>query len=192
MGSSLKEQVALSEKLLDFEGGIEEELVAATFVSGQFNLSKARALAIEGETALAAEETLRQIQRSGDFRKQDYHTQMALAKASGMTVEEINKQLNAQDKLSSLTEEQKIAAEEAIKAGLDITDIKAEDLALETQKFAAQQEQQATLEKIQNQFMGIVATVGSQLVPILETIAPILIMAFKPIGVAAKFLGDMI
>ena len=192
MGSSLKEQVALSEKLLDFEGGIEEELVAATFVSGQFNLSKARALAIEGETALAAEETLRQIQRSGDFRKQDYHTQMALAKASGMTVEEINKQLNAQDKLSSLTEEQKIAAEEAIKAGLDITDIKAEDLALETQKFAAQQEQQATLEKIQNQFMGIVATVGSQLVPILETIAPILIMAFKPIGVAAKFLSDMI
>jgi hypothetical protein len=192
MGSSLKEQVALSEKLLDFEGGIEEELVAATFVSGQFNLSKARALAIEGETALAAEETLRQIQRSGDFRKQDYHTQMALAKASGMTVEEINKQLNAQDKLSSLTEEQKTAAEEAIKAGLDITDIKAEDLALETQKFAAQQEQQATLEKIQNQFMGIVATVGSQLVPILETIAPILIMAFKPIGVAAKFLGDMI
>ena len=109
-----------------------------------------------------------------------------------MTVEEITKQLDAQDKLSSLTEEQKIAAEEAIKAGLDITNIKAEDLALETQKFAKQQEQQATLEKIQNQFMGIVATVGSELVPILETIAPILIMAFEPIGVAAKYLADMI
>jgi hypothetical protein len=192
MGSSLKEQVALSEKLLDFEGGIEEELVAATFVSGQFNLSKARALAIEGETAAAAEETLRQIQRSGDFRKQDYHTQMALAKASGMTVEEINKQLNAQDKLNSLTEEQKAAAEEAIEAGLDITNIKAEDLALETQKFAAQQEQQATLEKIQNQFMGMVATVGSQLVPILEDVVPILTMMLEPIGLMVKGLASFI
>ena len=193
MGSSLKEQVALSEKLLDFEGGIEDELVAATFVSGQFNLSKARALAIEGETAAATEETLRQIQRSGDFRKQDYHTQMALAKASNMTVEEITKQLDAQDKLSSLTEEQKIAAEEAIKAGLDITNIKAEDLALETQKFAAQQEQQATLDKIQNQFMGMVATVGSQLVPILENMVPILQMILTPIGAMvegfASFIG---
>ena len=192
MGSSLKEQVALAEKLLDFEGGIEDELVAATFVSGQFNLSKARSLAIEGETAAAAEETLKQIQRSGDFRKQDYHTQMALAKASNMTVEEITKQLDAQDKLSSLTEEQKTAAEEAIKAGLDITNIKAEDLALETEKFAKQQEQQATLEQIQNQFMGMVATIGSQLVPILEAIVPILNLALVPISAMASGLGSFI
>jgi len=192
MGSSLKEQVALAEKLLDFEGGIEDELVAATFVSGQFNLSKARSLAIEGETAAAAEETLKQIQRSGDFRKQDYHTQMALAKASNMTVEEITKQLDAQDKLSSLTEDQKIAAEEAIKAGLDITNIKAEDLALETEKFAKQQEQQATLEQIQNQFMGMVATIGSQLVPILEAIVPILNLALVPISAMASGLASFI
>ena len=192
MGSSLKEQVALAEKLLDFEGGIEDELVAATFVSGQFNLSKARSLAIEGETAAAAEETLKQIQRSGDFRKQDYHTQMALAKASNMTVEEITKQLDAQDKLSSLTEDQKIAAEEAIKAGLDIKNIKAEDLALETEKFAKQQEQQATLEQIQNQFMGMVATVGSQLVPILEAIVPILNLALVPISAMASGLASFI
>ena len=192
MGSSLKEQVALAEKLLDFEGGIEDELVAATFVSGQFNLSKARSLAIEGETAAAAEETLKQIQRSGDFRKQDYHTQMALAKASNMTVEEITKQLDAQDKLSSLTEEQKTAAEEAIKAGLDITNIKAEDLALETEKFAKQQEQQATLEQIQNQFMGMAAIIGSQLVPILEAIVPILNLALVPISAMASGLGSFI
>lgn len=192
MGSSLKDQVALAEKLLDFEGGIEDELVAATFVSGQFNLSKARALAIEGETAAAAEETLRQIQRSGDFRKQDYHTQLALSKASNMTVEEITKQLDAQDKLSSLTEEQKAAAEEAIKAGLDITDIKAEDLALETQKFAKQQEQQAALDQIQNQFMGMVATIGSQLVPVLEAIVPILSLALIPISAMASGLGSFI
>jgi hypothetical protein len=180
MGSSLKEQVALSEKLLDFESGIEEELVAATFVSGQFNLSRARALAFEGKTAEAAEETLKQIQRSGDFRKKDYFTQQQLAKASGMTVEEINKQLNVQEKLASLSEEQKKAAEDAISKGLDITDINADQLAQETEKFATQQAQQGVLEQLQNQFTGIAATLGSILVPLLESIIPIVGLIVTP------------
>lgn len=179
MGSSLKEQVALSEKLLDFEGSIEEELVAATFVSGQFNLSRARALAFEGKTAEAAEETLKQIQRSGDFRKKDFFTQQQLAKASGMTVEEINKQLNVQEKLSNLSTEEREKAEKAIEQGLDITNINKDQLAQETQKFAKQQEQQATLEQISNQFMGIATIVGSSLVPVLEAMGKVL----TPIGI---------
>jgi hypothetical protein len=171
MGSSLKEQVELAEKLLDFESGIEEELVAATFVGGQFNLSQARGLAMAGKTAEAQEEVLRQIQRSGDFRKQDLFTQKQLAKASGMSVEEINKQLNAQDKLNSLTTEQKKAAEDAISKGLDITNINADQLAQETEKFAKQQEQQAQLDKLNNAFMGMAATIGSVLIPLIDAIS---------------------
>jgi len=171
MGSSLKEQVELAEKLLDFESGIEEELVAATFVGGQFNLSQARGLAMAGKTAEAQEEVLRQIQRSGDFRKQDLFTQKQLAKASGMSVEEINKQLNAQDKLNSLTTEQKKAAEDAISKGLDITNINADQLAQETEKFAKQQEQQAQLDKLNNAFMGMASTIGSVLIPLIDAIS---------------------
>ena len=182
MGSSLKEQVDLAEKLLDFEGGIEQELKAATFVGGQFNLSRARGLAMEGKTALAAEETLKQIQRSGDFRKKDYFTQRELAKASNMTVEQITKQLNAQDKLSSLTAEQKKAAEDAISKGLDITNINADQLAQETEKFALQQEQQKQLDQMMNQFKGIAAQIGSVLIPVLEAVGAIL----KPISLLVE------
>jgi hypothetical protein len=182
MGSSLKEQVSLAEKLLDFESGIEEELVAATFVGGQFNLSQARGLAMAGKTAEAQEEVLRQIQRSGDFRKQDYFTQQQLAKASGMSVEQINKQLNAQDKLNSLTSEQRKAAQDAIDKGLDITNINADQLAQETEKFAKQQEMQTQLEKINNTFMGIAATVGSVLMPLLEGI----LLIITPIQLAVE------
>ena len=116
LGTNLKDVTATAEKLLDFESGIEEELVAATFVGGQFNLSRARALAMEGKLVEAQKETLAQIQRSGDFRKQDYFTQQQLAKAAGMSVEEINKQLNAQEKLGKLSEEDRKRAEEAINA----------------------------------------------------------------------------
>ena len=193
MGSSLKEQVALAEKLLDFESGIEEELVAATFVGGQFNLSQARGLAMAGKTAEAQEEVLRQIQRSGDFRKQDYFTQQQLAKASGMTVEEINKQLNAQEKLNSLTTEQKKAAQDAIDKGLDITNINADQLAQETEKFSKQQEQQQQLEQLNNAFAGIASTVGSVLTPLLSALIPIMKLILFPVQLIAdgfKFLGE--
>ena len=191
MGTSLKEQVSLAEKLLDFENGIEQELVAATFVGGEFNLSRARALAMEGKLQEANEETLKQVQRSGDFRKKDYFTQQQLAKAAGMSVEEINKQLMMQEKLNGLTEEEKKLATDAIDKGLDITNMTKEQLANETKKIAAQNEQQGQLERMQNAFMGIVATVGGVLSPLLEGVASLLNLILLPINAAAEGLAKM-
>ena len=192
MGTSLKQQVSLAEKLLDFESGIEDELVAATFVGGEFNLSRARALAMEGKLAEANSETLSQLQRSGDFRKKDFFTQKQLAKAAGMSVEEINKQLNAQEKLNSLSAEDQKMAQEAIDKGLDITNINKEQLGLEVKKFAAQQEQQGQLTRMQNAFMGIVATVGGTLSPLLEGLATILNLILKPINAIVEGMAHFI
>jgi len=186
MGSSLKDQVKLAEKLLDFETGIEEELVAATFVGGEFNLSRARALAMEGKLADAQAETLTQIQRSGDFRQKDYFTQQQLAKASNMTVEEINKQLNTQEKLSRLSTEEQQKAQAAIDAGLDITNLNDEQLMQEVEKAAAQKEMASVITDMENTFKGILATVGGSLLPIFQMLAPVLKMAFFPLKIAAK------
>jgi hypothetical protein len=186
MGSSLKDQVKLAEKLLDFETGIEEELVAATFVGGEFNLSRARALAMEGKLADAQAETLTQIQRSGDFRQKDYFTQQQLAKASNMTVEEINKQLNTQEKLSRLSTEEQQKAQAAIDAGLDITNLNDEQLMQEVEKAAAQKEMASVITDMENTFKGILATVGGSLLPIFQMLAPVLKMAFFPLKISAK------
>jgi hypothetical protein len=192
LGTNLKSVAATAEKLLDFEGGIEDELTAATFVGGQFNLSRARALAFEGKIVEAQKETLSQIQKSGDFRKKDYFTQQQLAKAAGMSVEEINKQLDAQDKLNSLTSEQKKAAEDAISKGLDITNINADQLAQETEKFSKQQEQQAVLEKISNAFTGIASTIGSVLVPLFDVLVPILGLVLAPVQFVANLFKEIV
>lgn len=192
MGTSLKQQVSLAEKLLDFENGIEQELVAATFVGGEFNLSRARALAMEGKLQEANEETLKQIQRSGDFRQKDYFTQQQLAKAAGMSVEEINKQLMMQEKLNGLTEEEKKLATDAIDKGLDITNMTKEQLAEETKKIAAQNEQQGQLARMQNAFMGIVATVGGVLSPLLEGVATILNLILMPINAVVEGFAHMV
>jgi len=185
LGTNLTEVTKTAERLLDFEGSIEDELVAATFVGGQFNLSQARALAIQGDLVGAQKETLKQIQRSGDFRKQDYHTQLQLAKASGLSVAEINKQLDTQDKLSKLKKEDREAAEKAIEQGLDITNINADQLAQETEKFAAQQEMQGQVDKLSNAFQGIAATIGSSLTPLLEGLIPIVSFLLLPVQAIA-------
>jgi hypothetical protein len=64
LGTNLKDVLATTDKLLDFESSITQELEASAFVGGQFNLSQARALRAAGDIAGAQEEILRQIQRS--------------------------------------------------------------------------------------------------------------------------------
>lgn len=191
LGTNLKSVASTTEHLLDFQSNIGDELVAATFVGGQFSLTQARSLAAAGKTVEAQKEVLRQLQRGGDFRKKDYFTQQQLAKAAGMSVEEINKQLNAQEKLNSLSSEQRELADKAIAQGLDISDINKDQLASQVDQFAKQQEQQAVLEKISNQFMGIASTVGSVLVPVLDVVATLVNLIFTPIQLISDLFGGI-
>ena len=192
LGTDLQSVAKVAEKLLDFESGIEEELKAATFVGGQFNLSRARALAFEGKIVEAQQETLDQIQRSGDFRKKDYFTQQQLAKAANITVEEVNKQLNVRDKLSKLSGSELQKAEAAINAGLDITKINDEQLMQEVEKQAKQQETASMISQLENTFKGILATVGGALVPLFQGLGPILKLSFLPLKWAAQTLSFIV
>ena len=173
LGSNLKDVLDTTDKLLDFESSITKELEASAFVGGQFNLTQARGLRAAGDIVGAQEEILKQIQRSGDFREKDVFTQRALADAAGMTVDEITRQLTTQDKLNSLSAEQKRLAEDAINNGLDISNITEDQLASQVKVFAAQKEQQATLENIQNSFQGLITSVGQIFLPLMNGVAKV-------------------
>lgn len=192
LGTNLKDVLETTDKLLDFESSITKELEASAFVGGQFNLSQARALRAAGDIAGAQEEILRQVQRSGDFRQQDVFTQRALAEAAGMTVDEIARQLTVQDRLNSLGVDQIDSAKELLDAGVDITNLNDTQLAQEVQKFALQKEQQGQLTNISNAFQGIAATLASTLVPLLESLTPILSLALAPIQLMAEGLASMV
>jgi hypothetical protein len=191
LGTDLNKVSKVAEKLLNFEEGIGEELTAATFVGGQFNLSRARALAMEGKIVEAQNETLDQIQRSGDFRKQDYFTQTQLAKAAGMEVQDINKQLTIREKLSNLSEADKKIAQEAIKAGLDVTNLSNEQLEAKTKEFAENNKIQGQMTDIGNAFKGIAATVGGVLLPVIQVLGVALKIALAPIQMAVDALSAM-
>ena len=117
LGSNLKSVAATSEHLLDFQSNIGDELVAATFVGGQFSLTQARSLAAAGKHVDAQKEVLRQLQRSGDFRKKDYFTQQQMAKAAGMSVEDTRSQMEGMIFLSEEDQKTKFFGPDGVAAG---------------------------------------------------------------------------
>jgi hypothetical protein len=174
LGSTLKDMADTSEKLLNFESSIEEELTAATYVGGQFNLSRARALAYEGKIADANEEILNQIQRSGDFRKQDYYTQQQLAKAAGKSVEQITKELGVKDKLGKLSGDQLAKANKLIDSGVDISNLSDDELKKQAEQLAKQERISAVMTDIQDKIAGMIEAVGGRLTPVFDVLAKVI------------------
>jgi ribosomal protein S24E len=193
LGTTVQRTADIAKGLLDFESSITSELEASAILGQSINFNKARGLAFDGDTIGAQKEILNQIRSIGNFQELDIFQKEAIANASGMTVEEISKQLKMGEKLASLSKEERDAAESAMEMGLDITNIKKEDLATQIKAFSTQQEQQAVLDQISNQFTGIASTVGSVLVPLLETILPIingLLIPVTAIATGFRLMGD--
>jgi len=189
LGTNIKSVVTSTEKLLDFEEGIEKELVAATFVGGQFNLSQARALAYADRHADAQKEILRQVQRTGDFRDKDIFTQRALADAAGMTVEEITKQLTMQERLVGLSDEQKKLVADAMDKGLTLTDMTDSQLKDKVKELEKQQQIADAVTQMENSFKGITAALATGFVPLMEGLAPLITMIGSVFGFIFKVLN---
>lgn len=193
LGTSLEEAGTHAEKLLDFESGIEAELVAATFVGGQFNLSRARALAYEGDILGAQQATLDALEQSGDFTKQDYHTKKALAAAAGMEVEEIEKQLGVRNKLSKMGGATLKNAEALIESGVDISKMDDDTLKKKAEQFATQQKIASQMDEFKNAIAGSVEQIGGRMLPAFQALMPVLIgiaNIFGLIGDGIKLMQD--
>lgn len=189
LGSTLKDVLKTTEDLLDFENGIEKELVAATFVGGQFNLSQARALAYAGKNVEAQKEILRQVERTGKFADQDMFTKKVLADAAGMTVEQLTKQLQIQKLLSGLSDDEALKAQAAIDKGLNLNGLTQDQLMNKTKELAKQEEIADKVTQMENAFKGIVASLGTALLPLMEGLAPLVTMVAEAFGFVFKVLN---
>ena len=186
LGTNLKSVLKTTEGLLNFEEGIEKELVAATFLGGQFSLSQARALAYAGKQVDAQKEVLRQVERYQKFADMDPFTKQAVADAVNMTVDELGKQIMMQRKLTNLSDAQAKLVGEAMENGLDITNLNEAQLQQKVHELEKQKEIVDQVANLDNAFKGVVAQVGGALMPIFEALAPIIEYALKPITWAAE------
>jgi hypothetical protein len=208
-GLNLEQAEKMSSSLLDFESSIENELSAELLLGKDLNFERARGLALNGDTAAAAEEIAKQVGTSADFAKMNVIQQEAIAKAAGMERNELAQSLmdkealaklsgvegaNAKEKFDNLVKE--VGMEEAKKR------LGNEQLANQYQQQSVQERFAQATEKLQELFVQIAEPilaivsplmdlVGSVL-PLINTILQPIMWVFQTIADAVKTVFDLI
>jgi len=102
-GINLQQASTISQGLLNFEQSIQEELSAELLLGKDLNFERARGLALNGDTAAASAEILKQVGTAKDFGNMNVIQQEAIAKAVGMTKDDLAKSLIDRENLSALS-----------------------------------------------------------------------------------------
>ena len=96
MGVEIGTAASMAKGLLNFEDSINAQMEASVLLGKEINLDKAREMALNHDIEGATREILRNVGGQENFNKMNVLQQEALAKASGMTVEQLQKAMDAQ------------------------------------------------------------------------------------------------
>ena len=102
LGLSLEQTKKIAEGLLNFEESIENELSAELLIGRDLNLEQARLLALNGKSAEATALIAQQMGGSAEFSRLNVIQQESLAKALGMSADELADSMVYQERLNSL------------------------------------------------------------------------------------------
>jgi len=114
LGVSLEQAAKQANHLLNFEESIEDQIAAELLTGKELNLERARLLALNGDIAGASEEILRQVGSAAEFSQMNVIQQRALAKAAGMSADELANSLVYQENLNKLGSSNKKQIEETV------------------------------------------------------------------------------
>ena len=195
MGVSLATMSKVADKLLDLESSLTSQMEFQALAGKMINLDTARQLALEGDIAGATKQVLEQVGGIEEFNNMSYRARLKLAEATGMEVDELQRSLTIQSKLSSLTDDEK--------AKLTGMNISAERLAnMTTEQARAELAKQQSLEKAEASMSALKDQLMTALIPLAEALGSIfsaLAPVFKligylliPIQLALKVIGNII
>ena len=164
LGLSLKEAADISRNLLEFESSIANELEAELLTGRDLNLERARSLALQGKSAEATAEIVNQLGSSAEFANMNVIAQESLAKAAGMSADQLADTLRTQETLSALgaTSIEQLAEQGRLD---ELRDTKNGELLLK------QFQQQSAADKFQDTVLKIqsaIGAVGETLMPVLD------------------------
>lgn len=103
LGTSLGKVDDIAGSILNFEQSIQDELEAELLLGKDLNLEKARQAALNGDLATVAEEIANQVGSAAEFSEMNRIQQEAMAKAVGMTREELAGSLMEQEALKEMS-----------------------------------------------------------------------------------------
>jgi hypothetical protein len=207
LGMSLQQASSASKNLLNFEESISAELEAELLTGRDLNLEKARYLALQGDSAGAAAELMKNVGSLKDFTRLNVIQQEALARAVGMTADELTDSLRKQEQLKELDKGQVKLYQKQIQDlrdkgkieeanALEKQMIQGKDFELSKLQLSAQEKLSAAADKLKDTFAAIVSgPIGgfvSKFVDIIAKIASTGIGKLALGGVAIVALGTAI
>lgn len=171
LGINMEIAANAAKGLLDFESSIENELSAELLTGKALNLERARGLALNGDSVGAAKEMLAQVGSAADFQNMNVIQQEAIAKAVGMSTDDLANSLVTQENLKKLGDETRNQIEEKIKAAKALGTEEGDSLArrLEASAFSDEEAIKA-LESVDQQakFNELIEKMKSMLASIVE------------------------
>ncbi len=180
LGMEMSKVEDIAGSLLDFESSIKDELSAELLTGKNLNLEKARQAALNNDLATVASEIAKQAGSAAEFGKMNRIQQEALAKAVGMSRDELGETLFIQEQLKGATGEQAAEEEALIQArikevGLAQTQKELAEGSLDELKeqAAVSERMSAIMDKIQSAFVGIADLILEITEPLVNIIAPI-------------------
>jgi len=181
LGTNIGDLAKTAETLLDFEGSITDELEAGAMMGTNFNFQQARTLAYSGNLLDMQKSILDEIQAKTDITKLDIFQQKALAKASGMEFEDLNKQIEVRKRFGSLGKENLATALALFDAGEDISKITKHDLEIQTAQNRLDQDRQTRMETMMNSLKSVGSTLMDAFMPLGELLINVLIPVIKTV-----------
>ena len=192
LGTSISDAASVANNLLDFENSINAELEASAMLGQSINFNKARELAATGDILGAQQSVLDNLSENVNLNELNTFQLQSIAKASGMEVGELQKQLNIRKQFGPINAQQQSALDRLAAKGNDITNISKAQLAEETKSVIKQQELQGRLESISNQFSAIGTNLMMAFAPIAEAILPAFSLIGAVVGTIGTGLGIMV
>jgi hypothetical protein len=199
LGTTVNSLSKAARGLLNYQDSITSELEASALLGKALNFQEARAAAYAGDVVKSRELALKQIAKAGDFTKLNVYQQEALAKAAGMTVEEVVKQQNQQKMLAAMERSANKEDREAFAAYKKMQ----EEMANNEKNAAANLEKrgrdmvkmqlrQSEINKLTNSLASIWTDISDTLLPIANVVLPVIIGIFRTIGIAVKYIGSLL
>jgi hypothetical protein len=188
LGVNLQTMVNVADNLLNFEDSIAAQFEFQAMTGKQINFDKARQLALDGKIAEATKEVLSNVGSLSEFEAMRPMAQRQLAKATGMTVDELTKSMAIQEKLGVLNKEEQAAAASLGLSAAEMKNMSAEEL---KNKLAQQQttdKMAAKFSQLTDELTTALIPAGQALMQVFEMLMPII----KLIGLSFKQIGRLL
>ena len=190
LGLSFAEMESISSSLLDFESSITNELEAELLTGKDLNLERARSLALSGDIAGASEEIAKQVGSAEKFGKMNVIQQEALAKAVGLTKDQLANSLIEQEAIAALSEFEGDTARERYQDAVARLGVEGARKALGNDILAQQMDSQSVQERFSasvERLKEIFIDLSAELLPIVSSIANMVVSAAKLIAKFSPF-----